>query len=41
MDDLINFLVEFHDERPFVFWLWLFMVILALFFFIVGIFGGK
>lgn len=41
MYDLINFLVEFHDETPFVFWWWLFTVSLALFFFIVGIFGGK
>ena len=41
MEDLINFLVEFHDENPFIFWIWLFMFSLALFFFIVGLFGGK
>ena len=39
MEDLINFLVDFRDESPFVFLLWLFMVSLALFFIIVGLFG--
>lgn len=41
MEKLIYLLVDFHDENPFIFWIWLFMFSLALFFFIVGLFGGK
>lgn len=41
MEKLIYLLVDFHDENPFIFWFWLFMFSLALFFFIVGFFGGK
>lgn len=36
MEKLIALLVVFHNDSPFIFWCWLFILILSLFFIIVG-----
>ena len=41
MEKLINFLKEFHDDSPFIFWFWFLILGMVVFLGFIGLCGGK